>query len=391
MEKEQLITLLEKYQLGTLSADEQAKLETWYVHYAKNSQLEADPEIMQERLRQIAVNLPLQRNTSTIRKLRPYLSVAAALLIIGFGLLFIVRKEGLAPRRTDKTAILPGHNQATLTLVDGTKIDLDSTQSTIIISNEDIKYQNGESIQNVSLSREHSKSTREEELSKSGDIIQQLQLSTPRGGQYQVILEDGTKVMLNSFSTLKYPSHFSGNARVVEINGEGFFDVAHVKDKSFTVKTKHHEIDVVGTSFNVNAYPNESIERTTLITGKAKIRAIDLQRRTYSAQLLTPNKQATIKDNKLTVNSIDVNHEIAWTKGYFSFDRNTLNQVLTQLSRWYSIDSVSYSEPALKQELFSGTINRYEQMSQILKKLSLTGAVQFEEKGKTITVKRGTL
>lgn len=373
MENEQLIVLLEKYQLGTLTPDEQAKLETWYVRYAADSQLKADTKIMQERLSQIALNLPLQRKASKTRKLWPYLS-GAALLIMGFGIFFLTRSregDGIA-----RTAIQPGYNQATLTLADGRTIRLDSAQREIIIGNEEILYTNGKKI---------------EDNTRSDSSIQYAILTTPKGGQYRITLSDGTRVMLNASSTLRYPIRFSGYTRTVEISGEGFFEVAPAKDKPFTVKSKNMEIDVMGTSFNVSAYPDESGETTTLIAGSVKVRAVDSTRTTYSVQQLTPNKQATVKENRLTVGTIDARNEIAWTQGYFAFDKNTLEEVLKQLSRWYSIDSVNYGEATLKQELFSGTVDRYDTISQVLHKLSLTGTVAFRTEGRTIQVIRSNI
>ncbi len=383
MENEKLIALLEKYTLGTLTPDEQADLETWYANYSADRQLNPDPKIMRKRLKQIATNLPLQRKASRIRRLRPYLS-GAAILMIGFGLFFL--RNSQEDSSVSPTAIQPGYNQASLTLANGRTINLDSAQHEIIIGDEGIVYNNGKKVEGTGPAETFGQT----DSIQAALHTQHAVLATPKGGQYRITLSDGTKVMLNASSTLRYPSRFSGNTRTVEITGEGFFEVAPIKDKPFTVKSKNLEIDVIGTSFNVSAYPDESSERTTLVTGNVKVRAVDLKRKTYNVQHLAPGKQATIRGNRLTVSTIDADNEIAWTQGYFAFDKNTLEEVLKQLSRWYGIDGVSYKEAALRQELFSGTINRYDQITEVLHKLSLTGTVAFRMEGRTIQVTRGS-
>lgn len=378
MENDKIKALLERYQLGTLTPEEKAKLETWYIRYASEHQRKANPEIMQEHVDQIASNLPFLHTNNNIKKLRPYLS-GAALLIIGFGLFLLTKNRDDSKIAT--TAIQPGYNQATLTLANGRTVNLDSAQREIIIADEDIIYSDGRKVADA----QHVETYHAKDSLQVGLNPPYAMLTTPIGGQYRIVLADGTKVMLNASSTLRYPNRFTGPTRIVEISGEGFFEVARIKDKPFIVKSKNQEIDVLGTSFNVNAYADGPNERTTLVTGSLKVAAVNLKQE----QLLTPGSQATIRGNKLTVNTIDVDNEIAWTKGYFTFDKNTLEEVLKQLSRWYSIDHISYSEETLKHELFSGTINRYDQIAQVLRKLSLTGTIAFHTEGRTIQVTRG--
>lgn len=384
MEREKFNALLEKYRLGTLTPEEQAKLEAWYVRYAAESPLKADPEIMRERLDQIASNLPLHRRPQKLRRMTPYLS-GAALLIIGFGLFFWIQK-GEGGRNANLTAIHPGYNQATLTLADGRTISLDSAQGEIIMEDEGVVYSNGKKVGEAGYAEPDAVSNAQTNPDTPYAI-----LTTPKGGQYRIVLSDGTKIMLNASSTLRYPTRFTGAFRTVEISGEGFFEVVQAKDQPFVVKCKQLEINVIGTSFNVSSYPDEERERVAIITGRVKVGAVGLDRETHDVQLLTPGKQATLQDSRLMVNTIDVDTEIAWTKGYFAFNTCTLEDVLKQLSRWYSIDEVSYSEQALKKELFSGTISRYDQISQVLHKLALTGTVAFRTEGQTIQVIRGDI
>jgi transmembrane sensor len=212
-------------------------------------------------------------------------------------------------------------------------------------------------------------------------------ISTPKGGQYQVLLADGTKVWLNAASTLKYPSSFNGGKRVVEFEGEGYFEVVsdeqNGKKMPFIVKTPQQEIEVLGTGFNVNNYLDEKVVTTTLLHGRVNV----FSKATGKQMSLKPNQQSTISASgtDMEVKDIDAETSVAWKNGYFKFDEADIWVVMRQLSRWYDIDvEVDKSVPALN---FSGKIKRSESFKSLLDQLSYFG-VRFEVKGRKVFVEK---
>src|SRR5690606_18957184 len=160
----------------------------------------------------------------------------------------------------------------------------------------------------------------------------ELTLTTPRGGQYQTTLSDGTKVWLNAGSSLRYPLHFPTDKRVVTLEGEAFFEVSHDTKRPFTVRVADTEIEVLGTQFNVNSYRNVT---TTLVAGSVKI-ANDT-----GQQLLKPGQEARVEEH-ITVHAADIDKVTAWKNGYFHFKDDNMMEIMDQLARWYDVD-VTYS------------------------------------------------
>jgi ferric-dicitrate binding protein FerR (iron transport regulator) len=200
-------------------------------------------------------------------------------------------------------------------------------------------------------------------------------VNTPIGGQYQLILPDSTKVWLNAASSIRFPTVFTGSERRVEVTGEAYFQVRHMKAQSFVVQAGNQAIEDIGTGFNVNTYPDEGSIRTTLVEGAIKV----------NGELLKPDQQAvTATDGKtLLRNDIIVSDVIAWKNGQFRFKGADIEDLMRQAARWYNVQ-VEYKGKV--NETFSGGISRKVNLSELLQILELTGTVEFEINGNKITV-----
>lgn len=204
-------------------------------------------------------------------------------------------------------------------------------------------------------------------------------LSTPRGGQFKLLLPDGSNVWLNSASSVRYPTAFAGAERTVEVTGEVYFEIAHDASKPFVVKVNEMNIRVLGTHFNVNAYSDESSVNTTLLEG-----SVILSKGGFNSKL-RPGQQAQSAGNadfKL-INDVDVDEVVAWKNGYFSFNRADLHTVMRQIARWYDV-TISY-EGQIPHREFAGKIKRNNNASEVLKILQ-ESKVHFRIEGKKIIV-----
>ncbi|SEN94134.1 FecR family protein [bacterium A37T11] len=385
MTKKEAELLIDKYLAGTCTPEEKALVEKVYnLTSSQESAIISKEELLEERK---ALYAKLRRSHTTT--LQAYIKVAALLIAaIAIGLYFYQSTK-------NQPIIAPGYNQATLTLADGTKIALDSAQSGIVVNDENIKYSNGNNV----LAKKGRGSGAPGKSHQSGEMLNQvqhdalLQLSTPKGGQYQVILPDGTKVWLNAASTLKYPSKFTGDRREVVLEGEAYFEVNNnpsigamqdnrksyvvnrKSNSSFIVKSRNQEITVLGTTFNVTAFNDEKETKTTLIEGKVQVRSENLQRKTFNVKLLSPHQQAVVKGDSLTVSKVDVERISAWKNGYFKFDGN-IHSIMDQISRWYDV-AVVYSSGVNQQVELIGNISRYKNLGEVLEALEATGKVHF--------------
>lgn len=318
---------------------------------------------------------PLQKKIS-----RKYWWAAAAaiLLIASSAILFYSSNKGVGTKKDvavskkvapDVTADpQPGGNKAQLTLADGSIILLDGTANGLLAEQgtaKIIKKADGQLLYDVTGA-------------PTTDILYNT-LSTPRGGQYNITLPDGSKVWLNSASTIIYPTSFNGKERKVEILGEAYFEVAKDATKPFRVKMNEMEVEVLGTHFNINGYQDESFVRTTLLEGKVKVRSGAVE------NLLNPGQQAQLGKNgniKLLKN-VNVEEVMAWKDGNFQFEDADIYSVMRQLARWYDLE-VAYSGRLTKH--FVGSISRDVNLSQVLTMLQQTGEVKFSREGKKIIV-----
>lgn len=274
-----------------------------------------------------------------------------------------------------KNDIAPGGNKAILTLANGRQISLESTANGALTQQGNIK------IIKLDSGRLAYKALK----GKPGEVLYNT-ISTPRGGQYQVILADGTKVWLNAASSLHFPTSFTGKVRNVQLTGEGYFEVAHNAKMPFYVEIGDMTVKVLGTHFNINGYNDESVIKTTLLQGSIRV-----SKGTVS-KIIRPGEQAVLQhqeDQKgeIKVINADVDAAVAWKNGRFIFQGINIQSVMRQLARWYDVD-VSY-QGNVTNELFVGVLNRsrYENISQILDMLEKTRTVSFAISGRHVTVK----
>lgn len=260
--------------------------------------------------------------------------------------------------------VAPGRKGALLTLANGSKILLDTVKDGTITMQNGLKVikQNGE------IKYEGT----------TTEIAYNI-ASTDRGRQYQIVLADGTTVWLNAESSIRYPLAFNGNERVVDITGEAYFEVAHNASKPFIVKVNGQQIKVLGTHFNVKAYSNEPVVKTTLLEG-----SVEIKTRTDHA-VLEPGQQASTpySGSGIAVSDADIEEAIAWKNGKFKFQNTELKELMRQLERWYNIN-VQY-EANIGDSHFYGGTQMNNNLSEVLKVLELSG-IHFKIEGTTIVV-----
>ena len=301
-------------------------------------------------------------------------SVAASvILLIG---LFVGRAiDGVRDMREDqllaKSVMQPGTSKAILTMADGEKVMLDRERKLDIQLNERMRVaSNGQGI----VYEENGKGVVKEEYNK---------LVTPIGGEYRLTLSDGTKVFLNAASELKYQVEFMGDRRVVDLDGEAYFEVHKDNQRPFVVRTKGAEVCVLGTSFNVNTYGDDGRIYTTLVNGSVRVLSV----KNGQEKVLTPGMQGVMnmQTGQLMVREVDVESYVAWREGRFVFRTMTLDLIMQQLQRWYDFE-VFYQNLELKDYEFRGVIKRDMDLDKVLSVIKATTNVDFEVKGKVITI-----
>jgi len=310
-----------------------------------------------------------QKKTRTFRT--EFIKYAASLIVIGISVFFLI--DSLPQKQTSKIAVItPGKNQALLIREEGEPIVLD----------EFLKLkEDGLEINNTDghlVYKSNNKASSKEKVSTNSIII-------PKGGEYNLTLSDGTKIWLNSHSKLKYPTRFTGKERIVELEGEAYFDVSKNKDFPFIVKMNGIQIKVLGTSFNVNAYSDEDEIITTLVEGKVEVSDILREQK----EILTPNDQYSINihngNYKKTI--VDTDIFTAWKDGRFVFNNEKLENIMVRLSRWYNVE-VFFQNNEAKNIRFSGDLARYEDFNSILEMIEMTEKVKFNIKNRSVLVNK---
>lgn len=273
-----------------------------------------------------------------------------------------------------KNDALPGGNKAILTLANGKKIVLGNTGNGTIALQGNTHV---DKIRNGQLVYQAADSTGETQNPSAGQVAYNT-VSTPKAGQYEVRLPDGTNAWLNSVSSITFPTAFTGNQRRVRISGEVYFEVAKNKNKPFIVETRGQNVTVLGTHFNINAYDDESKIRTTLLEGSIKLSANN------KFKILTPGQQAEVANNQITIiNNSDTEAAVAWKNGYFVFDNTDLPTLMRQLSRWYDVNTIYNGNTG--QHEFVGQIKRSVKLSSVLKILEVSG-IHFKIEGKNLYI-----
>ena len=330
------------------------------------------------------------KKESTLNRM-PYLQVAASILVIFlFSTTIYFYRSSLASKSqlpiAQSAAKLedkqPAKNIAILTLGNNSQIVLDEASS------GEIAQEGGVSILKTDKGELVYKIRNSNNLSNN-DLNKYNTISTPMGGKFKVILPDGSLVLLNAASTLKYPVHFDEKLRKVSFTGEAYFEIAKLEDKRkkrvpFYVYSNDQIVEVLGTHFNINSYDNEEYSKTTLLEGSVKITN---EKSAATAKILKPGQQAVIKrgDVQTKILIADEAQALAWKDGYFLFKNTNIKDVVNELERWYNVD-IQYDD-AMEFENITGYISRNVKISSVLKMLQLSGIVNYEISGSKIIIK----
>jgi len=384
MKKQHFLHILKKYRQGKATEEEQRFLEAYYDLFESESGMEDLNEEEKERLKQGIKNdiqeqiVKKELRTAKVRKIHSLRKIAAVLLFLlvsgAVFYLFHTKNSTFEPsvaenNGTQQEEIHPGGNKAILTLANGQKIVLDSSSQKTFSSQSYINMSRDSGILVYTSAQKETKQTRYNTI------------TTPYGGKYKVVLSDGTKVWLNAGSSLHYPIAFNGNKRKVTLTGEGYFEVAQNKNKPFVVKAEGLQVKVLGTHFNINAYPENKEVKTTLAEGSV------LVSKGKDSKQLSPGEQAGWnRDNRrFSVSKVNVREMLAWKNDLFYFDNTNIKSIMQQLARWYNVQ-VRYNMKEVDKKNFSGVMSRYTDIKEILKRMELTGTIHFEVEGKKVIV-----
>lgn len=391
--KEDLKYLAKKFLEGTASAEEKAALDHWYSSGLAEAAEEelvftAEPEDAEAIKNRLYGNIAQKllvpaREKPVVVKLWPKIAVAAGLFFVaGLALYFYLGSGNFdaEKRLAGAKMITAGMNTAVLTLANGERLNLSGSKTGLVINASGLAYNDGDSLAGDGAA----------ELKAASELT----VSTPKGGQYQVVLPDGTKIWLNAASALKFPARFDGlKARRVELTGEAYFEVAKAKDQSapktrrwpFIVTSGKQEVEVLGTHFNINAYTEDGNIKTTLFEGSVRVSLNGLVAGKGAAATLSPGQQASVSNQEVKVSPADTEEALAWRNGFFKFNSESIPSVMRKLSRWYNVEVVYEGETSPGRII--GTISRNKNIKEVLEMLEETKLVTFKVEGRKVIVK----
>lgn len=360
--KKEFLNILDKYHKGTASPEEEAFLNAYFNIFELdqdcfNDLTPAEQEEMSARLK-AKIDSGISSNTGKASGFRKYglrlIGMAASLIIVASACYYLVSRNQLLKadatigKELSAEIILPGGNKATLTLANGRKISLTDAANGNVASDNGIKIiktKAGELVYEIVAGED-------ETTVNSFNTIQ-----TPRGGEYRINLPDGTRVVLNAASSLKFPVSFLNRPqRIVELTGEAYFEVAHNDNQPFRVVSSNQEVQVLGTSFNVNAYADEPATVTTLIKGSVKVFHGGM------SKIIKPS-EATVVGNGIKIRPAN-DSDLAWKNGIISFKNASIESIMRQVARWYDVEvSVGGKLP---ERLFTGEVSRSSNLSDLI-------------------------
>jgi ferric-dicitrate binding protein FerR (iron transport regulator) len=368
----------------------------WLLEYLENNDTEELQQIMQQLfkleieshdetqtenakilLEEIQQKIRLKLKPAKLIRLTLWRGVAAAVIILMFGIgsyymFFTKRLSEVAVNQNSPLTndALPGGNKAVLELADGSKIILDNAKKGALTQQGNISV----------LKLDEGKIAYNTLQKKSAKLLYNT-ITTPRGGQYLLILQDGSKVWLNAASSIRFPVAFLGKERKVDVTGEAYFEVTKNKNMPFRVAMNDMNVEVLGTHFNINAYADEASIKTTLLEGKVKVS------RGTIVQMLLPGQQAqAIANGQIVLNTnADIEEVIAWKNGYFSFNGADIQTIMRQVSKWYDVEVIY--ENGIPSGHYRGKISRNVNASEMLKVLEESG-IHFRIEDKKIIIKQ---
>lgn len=390
MTKYRLSNLYQHYLAGTLTTEEQMEWKSLLANPELKQTLEkiveegwydfSDEEIIlmdraiADQIFDHVVAVPQKKVKRTVLW-KPFAAAASIVIVAALGLYLYTNGPANKQKQfiSSTSHIETGGNKAYLTLANGKRIILtDSKNGTLAAQNgvQITKTDDGQLVYTVVGN-------------KSSSTNDYNTIETPRGGQYQIRLPDGTNVWLNAASSLKYPSIFEGKERKVELKGEAYFEVSKNKKMPFRVITSTQTIEVLGTHFNVKGYLEEADTKTTLLEGSVKV----LSTHSTNGVVIKPGEQAQAKNDgvdQINIVNADIEEVMAWKNNYFRFNSENIQSVMRKISRWYDVD-VEY-DGAISNEEFNGTISRTKNIAQVLRMLEDTKGVHFKIEGRRIVV-----
>lgn len=378
MTKEEFIALYEKCAAGNCTAEELHLLEAYQDEFELARRVWSadmgDPEEVKAAIMsQLRAKMQPEPKVWQLNRVR-WIAAASILLMLSAGLWFYRQSNPVTSitekRYVNNGPILPGGNKAILTLANGDQVDLDNAGKGLVSKQGNAavtKSADGELIYQT-----------------AGNTINTVTsyntITTPRGGQYQLILADGTQVWLNAASSLRYPTSFTGTERTVELKGEAYFEVAKDKGKPFKVLVNDMNVKVLGTHFDVMAYDDEEAIQTTLLEGSVQLTQGPAQ------TFLIPGQQGVLKKGAgvFQVRTVNLNDVVSWKNGVFVFDNENIQTIMRKVARWYNVD-VEYKGDQTMQN-FGGSVSRFDNIAYVLKTLELTGTIHFKIDGRRIIV-----
>ena len=385
MTPEEYSTLYRKFLAGKCTPQERDLLLTYedeinIQHFHNEEGLRNDALIKAEIYGRLAQQMKPQRNRFKLFSWK-YAVAASILILLSIGLFrYLDPKHETSALKGSQLAVKKtmeaGGNRATLTLSNGKEIDLTKIAKGTVYESAAVKITKTSS---GAISYQVLATATEDGQAQSFHTIR-----TPRGGEYQLVLQDGTKVWLNAVSSLRFPNKFIGSKRNVELIGEAYFEVAKNREMPFSVTVKNTRVNVLGTHFNIMGYPEDPSIQTTLLEGAVELSTAK------QVLLLAPGEQGTVVSGKDEISKRKVNAEdmIAWKNGYFVFKKESIKTIMSKVARWYGAEIIYQGD--VEHIRLGGTVSRAEEISDLLARLELTGAVNFKIEGRKIYVVSAT-
>ncbi len=313
----------------------------------------------------------ISKRISVKKKSLKWLAYASVIIIpIAFTILLWDYVAEMTISEKDQV-IHAGGSNAVLYKADGQKIKLESSNNGFIDVAEGLKASNVEGKLIYDASEYNS------------EKVVYNKIITPKGGEYQLVLPDGTHVWMNSCSFIKFPTKFTGKERKVFVGGELYFDVKKNKNKPFVVDVDARKIKVLGTEFNIKSYNEDSNIITTLVEGKVEV--IDKYNKSV---MLNPGNLVNLnkEDEIMKIEKADIEEVISWKEGRFIFSNRTLEEIMDDLARWYNIETFYYNSE-IRKERFSVDVEKYDNIDKVISLIETTGDVKFKIKGRAIYVR----
>lgn len=385
-----LASWIAKSMAGELSDEELQLLDEWRMTSARNHQL-YDRIVSRERREAKrrhftafdkvsgwqGYSKKLKETEKKVNRWRVFLRYAAILLIPLSATVYGVLRSGEETvSLADLNAITPGGTRAELVLPSGEVVDLVAKSGVISRGENTVINNEGKTLSYKSIGNQ-----------APMDSLRYNEVIVPKGGEYQLVLSDGTLVYLNSMTKIRFPERFSEKCREVEVCGEAFFEVAENKRVPFVVKTDAYEITVLGTKFNVTAYADEQVATTTLVEGAVSISGKCIG----EAKALRPNEQFVLDrvSGSVEIKNVDVNYYTAWKDGMFRFRDVRLEEIMHVVERWYDMMTVVYEDESVRDLHFGFNMSRLETIEPLLNIFELNGKIKITKEGKVLKIKRG--